>query len=86
MLHHVFLLRVPEVLTEGRALLRVPLGRLLDEGGPGGDAHLTVHEDLHLGPVDEGRLTLDGGQDQLPPPEVLLLKLVRTPGLFECQM
>lgn len=80
MFHHIFFLWVPEMLTERGSLLHLSLFRRLDHVGcPGGDPHLAVHQDLHLGPMDQSRLAVDSGKEQLPPPKILVLKFVRTP-------
>ena len=84
MFHHIFFLWIPEMLTErGPLLLLSLLGRLNYVGGPGGNTHLTIHQDLHLGPVSQGRLAVDSRQEKLPPPKILFLKLVRTPAKFK---
>ena len=80
MFHHIFFLWIPEMLTERGPLLLLPLLRRLDNvGGPGGDPHLAVHQDLHLGPVGQSWLAVDSGKEQLPPSKILVLELVRTP-------
>ena len=49
MFHHIFFFWIPEMLTERSPLLLLSLFRRLDHvGGPGGDPHLAVHQDLHL--------------------------------------